>query len=73
VFHGDLQGLVYDLGDMHIVTLNIKKDIEFQIGLIVKLLSWKLSQVWELNSIALFGPLKQIHSDLNNFCRFVNL
>jgi hypothetical protein len=27
--HGDLQGLDYDLGDLDILTLQIKEDIEF--------------------------------------------
>jgi hypothetical protein len=39
VLHGDLQRLYYDLGDMNTPTLKIKEDIEFQMGLIVKLLS----------------------------------
>jgi hypothetical protein len=38
VLQGDLQRLDYDLGDMHTLTLKIKEDIEFQRGLIVKLL-----------------------------------
>jgi hypothetical protein len=29
VLHYDLQGLYYDLGDMHILTPEIKEDIEF--------------------------------------------
>jgi hypothetical protein len=37
VFHGDLQGLDYDLGDIHTLTLKIKEDIEFQRGINVKL------------------------------------
>jgi hypothetical protein len=37
VFHGDIQRLYYDLGDMHTLFLNIKKDIEFQRGMDVKL------------------------------------
>jgi hypothetical protein len=36
VLHGDIQRLKYDLGDMHILTLNIKEDIDFQIGINVK-------------------------------------
>jgi hypothetical protein len=39
VLHGDLQGLDYDLGDMHTPTSKIKEDIEFQRGLIIKLLA----------------------------------
>jgi hypothetical protein len=35
--HGDLQRLNYDLGDMHTLTLKIKEDIEFQIGINAKL------------------------------------
>jgi hypothetical protein len=37
VFHGYLQGLYYDQGYMHTLTLKIKEDVEFQTGLIVKL------------------------------------
>jgi hypothetical protein len=37
VFHGDLQGLDYDLGDIHTLTLKIKEDIEFQRGINMKL------------------------------------
>jgi hypothetical protein len=37
VFHGDLQRLYYDLGDMHTITLKIKEDIEFQRGINVEL------------------------------------
>jgi hypothetical protein len=37
VLHSDLQRLYYDLGDMHILTLKIKEDIEFQKGINVKL------------------------------------
>jgi hypothetical protein len=37
MFHGDLQGLDYDLGDIHTLTLKIKEDIEFQRGINVKL------------------------------------
>jgi hypothetical protein len=36
VFYGDLQRLDYDLGDMHTPTPQIKEDMEFQIGLVVK-------------------------------------
>jgi hypothetical protein len=46
--HGDLQGLYYDMGDMHILTLNIKEDIEFQRGLIIKLKAGK-TPVWKLS------------------------
>jgi hypothetical protein len=37
VFHGNLQRLNYDLGDMHTLTLKIKEDIEFERGMNVKL------------------------------------
>jgi hypothetical protein len=37
VLYGDLQRLDYILGDMHTPTLKIMEDMEFQIGLIVKL------------------------------------
>jgi hypothetical protein len=43
VFHGELQILDYDLGDLNTLTLKIKEDIEFQTGLIVKLNSRKFS------------------------------
>jgi hypothetical protein len=44
VLHGDLQGLYYDLGYMYTLNLKIKEEIEFQRGLIVKLLSWKFKK-----------------------------
>jgi hypothetical protein len=37
LLHGDLQRLYYYLSDMYTLTPNIKEDIEFQRGLIVKL------------------------------------
>jgi hypothetical protein len=37
VLHGDLERLKYDLGDMLTLTPQIKEDIEFQRGLVVKL------------------------------------
>jgi hypothetical protein len=37
LLHGDIQGLYYDLGDMHTVTPKIKEYIQFQIGINVKL------------------------------------
>jgi hypothetical protein len=37
VLYGDLQRLSYDLGDMDTLTPQIKEDIEFQRGLVVKL------------------------------------
>jgi hypothetical protein len=43
VFHGDLQRLYYDLSDMHTLTLKIKEDIEFQIGIKIKLKHGKKS------------------------------
>jgi hypothetical protein len=43
VLHGDLQRLNYDLDDIHTLTLNIKEDIEFQIGINVKLNPGKFS------------------------------
>jgi hypothetical protein len=72
VFHGDLQRLYYDLSDMHTLTLKIKEDIEFQIGIKIKL---KLGKkiVWKPSRLVLFGPLKQILFDLHNICRFAHL
>jgi hypothetical protein len=32
IFHGDLQGLEYDLGDMRTLTLKIKEGINFKGG-----------------------------------------
>jgi hypothetical protein len=37
LLHGGLQRLDYDLGDRYTLTPKIKEDIEFQIGIIVKL------------------------------------
>jgi hypothetical protein len=45
VIHCDLQGLDYDLGDMHIQTPQIKEDIEFQRGINVKLNPGKVSSL----------------------------
>jgi hypothetical protein len=42
VLHCDLQELYYDLGYMHILTPQIKADIEFKIGINVKLKPRKL-------------------------------
>jgi hypothetical protein len=72
VLHSDLQRLDYDLGDIHILMLKIKEDIEFQRGINVKLNRGKKIQVCKLSWLALFAPLKQIFSDLYNFCRFGN-
>jgi hypothetical protein len=35
--NGDFQRLDYDLGDKYTLTLKIKEDIEFQIGINIKL------------------------------------
>jgi hypothetical protein len=43
VLHGDLQILDYDLGGMDTLTPQIKEDIEFQIGSVVKLNPVKFS------------------------------
>jgi hypothetical protein len=45
VFHGDCQGLDYDLGDLDTLTPQIKEDIEFQSMLVVKLSSEKISSL----------------------------
>jgi hypothetical protein len=37
VLHDDLQGLDFDLSDIHTPTLKIKEDIEFQRGINVKI------------------------------------
>jgi hypothetical protein len=67
VVHGNLQGLEYDLDDIHTLTIKIKKDIEFQRGIIVKAI------ILELNYMALFGSLKQILYDLHNFFKIFKL
>jgi hypothetical protein len=48
VFHGDLQRFDYDLYDMHTLTPKITEDIEFQIGISVKLTP-EFSQVCKLS------------------------
>jgi hypothetical protein len=52
VFHGDLQGLYYDMGEKNTLTPQIKEDIEFQIGINVKLKSGieLISCVWTLKT-----------------------
>jgi hypothetical protein len=37
VLHGDILRLYYDMGDMNILTLKIKEDIGFQMGINIKL------------------------------------
>jgi hypothetical protein len=56
VLHGDLKELYYDMGDFDTLIHEIREDIEFQKGLIVKLSSGKkiqetelISQVWTLD------------------------
>jgi hypothetical protein len=56
--HGDLQRLDYDLGGMHTLPPQIKEDIEFQRGLVVKLNPGKFtcletksySSIWTLET-----------------------
>jgi hypothetical protein len=43
VIYGDLQRLDYDIGDMDTLTPQIKEDIKFQRGLVIKLSSEKFS------------------------------
>jgi hypothetical protein len=71
VLHGGLNTLHSDLVDMHKLTHNIAVVMEFQKRLIVKLILG--NSVGKSVFLALIGPLKQILSDLNNFCRFVHL
>jgi hypothetical protein len=49
VLYGDIQRLDYALSDMHTLTLNIKEDIEFQIGINVKLNPVKNFPVYKLS------------------------
>jgi hypothetical protein len=72
VLYGDLQRLDYDLGDMHTLTLKIKKDIEFQKGINVKLKPEKNLLSLETESISSVWTLEQIVFDLHNFCRFAH-
>jgi hypothetical protein len=51
-FHGDLQRLDYDLGDMHTLTLKIKEDIEFQRGMNVKINPGNFSKSLETEFIS---------------------
>jgi hypothetical protein len=61
------------LGDLHTPYPNIEEDMEFTKVLIVKQKLEENFQVWELNCIALFEPLKQILKDISKFCRFSHL
>jgi hypothetical protein len=72
VLNCDPKGLYYDLGDLNTPYPNIKKDMEFTKVLIVKQKLEENLPVWELNCIALFGPLKQILLDINKFFRFAH-
>jgi hypothetical protein len=60
-----------EMGDILTLTLKIEEDIKFQKGIIVKLKPGKFP-VWKLSGLALFGPLKQIISDLHNFFRIAH-
>jgi hypothetical protein len=73
VLHGDLQRFDYDLGDLHTPYSNGEEDMEFTKVLIGKQKLEENFRVWELNCIALFGPVKQILLDINKFCRFAHL
>jgi hypothetical protein len=44
LLHGDIQILDYDLGDMYTLTLKIKEDIEFQMGININLNSGNFSK-----------------------------
>jgi hypothetical protein len=71
VLHGDLQCLHYHLVGLHMLYPKIDKVMEFPSRLNVKQILENLSL--ETRFIALFGHLKQIIPDLNNFCRFAHL
>jgi hypothetical protein len=60
-----LQSLHYNMGDMNNLTPNIRGDTTLQRLLTVK--QTQKLQVWKLIHGALFGPLKQILSELKNF------
>jgi hypothetical protein len=73
VLHCDLQGLDYELGDIHTPYPNIEEDMEFTSVLIIK---QKLEENFprvELICMALFGALKQILPDTNKICKFADL
>jgi hypothetical protein len=44
LLHGDIQILDYDLGDRYTLTLKIKEDIEFQMGININLNSGNFSK-----------------------------
>jgi hypothetical protein len=69
VLHGGLQTLYYDLVGMHKLTPKIQEVMKFQTWLIAKLILEEQIP----GCMALFGPLKQILTDYNNFCRFAQL
>jgi hypothetical protein len=72
VLHGYLQRFEYDLGDFHTPCSNGEEDREF-IKVLIGKKKLEKNLVWELNCIALFGPLKQILPDINKFYRFTHL
>jgi hypothetical protein len=73
LLHGDIQRFYYDLYDRYTLNLNIKEDIEFQRGLIVKLLSWKFFQSLRIELYSSVWTFKKIIYDLHNFFRFAHL
>jgi hypothetical protein len=63
------QILFFDLVDMHRLSPMIEVDIEFKRGLSVKQILGFASENYEI-FLALFGPLKQMLSDIDFFCQF---
>jgi hypothetical protein len=67
VLDGDLQYFQYDLVDIHTPYPNIKEDMEFSKVLTDKQI---LKKFWRnCDRLALLVPLKQMLTDIENFCR----
>jgi hypothetical protein len=71
VFQSDLEVLLFPPVNMHTPSLKIEEDIEFQRRLIVKQ-NLENSET-NCERLALFGALKQIHTNIQNFSIFVGL
>jgi hypothetical protein len=72
VLHCDLQSFLYNMVDMHNLTRNIQEVMTFTKWLTDKQIQQKRA-VWNLGYIAIFGPLEQLYTQLQNLCKFSHM
>jgi hypothetical protein len=58
--------------DMHNLTRNIQEVMTFTKWLTDKQIQQKRA-VWNLGYIAIFGPLEQLYTQLQNLCKFSHM